>query len=223
MRLAAPNVPGVVVNRSATRSCAAALLAVALATACAPDDDDDGEAGTSPSPSASGSESASETADPCAKESLQTTDAGQADHRHRQAGLRAVVRRRHPGERQGLRGRGRQGGLRADGLHRRRGHLDAGRVQQRLQADAEELGLRHQRVLDQREARAGRRLLLAVLRRQPGGRDHQGLQGRRRHDDRRPQGPHPRRAGRHHQPGRDQRGHRPQQASRGSTTPTTTR
>jgi len=73
MRLAAPNVPGVVVNRSATRSCAAALLAVALVAACAPEDDD-GEAGTTSSPSASGS--ASETADPCAKESLQTVAPG---------------------------------------------------------------------------------------------------------------------------------------------------
>jgi polar amino acid transport system substrate-binding protein len=62
------------VNRSAIRSCAAALLGVALLAACAPEDD--GEAGTTASPSASGSESATETADPCAKESLPTTVPG---------------------------------------------------------------------------------------------------------------------------------------------------
>jgi len=61
------------VNRSA-RSCAAALLALALVAACAPEDDDDGEAGTTSSPSATGS--ASETADPCAKDTLPTTEAG---------------------------------------------------------------------------------------------------------------------------------------------------
>ena len=60
-------------NRSA-RSCAAALLALALVAACAPEDDDDGEAGTTSSPSATGS--ASETADPCAKDTLPTTEAG---------------------------------------------------------------------------------------------------------------------------------------------------
>jgi polar amino acid transport system substrate-binding protein len=70
MRLVAPqHSPGVVVNRSAALPWAAALLAVALTTACGGDDGND-NAGTTPSPSASGS--ASETADACAKDSLQT-------------------------------------------------------------------------------------------------------------------------------------------------------
>jgi polar amino acid transport system substrate-binding protein len=52
-----------------------ALLAVAaLTTACAAEDDPDDQAGTTTSPSASGSTSAS--ADPCAKDTLQTTTPG---------------------------------------------------------------------------------------------------------------------------------------------------
>jgi polar amino acid transport system substrate-binding protein len=75
MRLVVPvPSPGVVVNRSATRSWGAALLAVALTTACSGDGGTD-NAGTTSSPSASSS-SASETVDACAKDSLQTTAPG---------------------------------------------------------------------------------------------------------------------------------------------------
>ena len=76
-----------------------------------------------------------------------------------------MVRGRRAGERQGLRGCGRRGRRREARLHRRRGHLDADQVRRRDRPGTQGLGLRHQPVLDHRGAQAGRRLLLAVLRR----------------------------------------------------------
>ena len=62
-------------NRLATRPLLALIAAAALMSACSPSDDDTTSAATS-SPKASDSTSPSATADPCAKESLQTHTAG---------------------------------------------------------------------------------------------------------------------------------------------------
>ena len=89
-----------------------------------------------------------------------TRTAGQAHHRHRQPGVRAVVRRQQAGQRQGLRVRGR--------VQRRRASSATPaanvtwtqvHVQQRDRARAEGVRLRHQPVLHHRRAQAGGRLL----------------------------------------------------------------
>ncbi len=74
--------------------------------------------------------------------------AGHADDRHRLAGLRAVVRRQRPDQRQGLRVGRRLRGRRRARLHRRPGHLGDGAVQHLLQAGRQDLRLRHQPDLD---------------------------------------------------------------------------
>jgi polar amino acid transport system substrate-binding protein len=64
---------GAAVNRLAIRPLLALLTAAAVLTACSPSDD---EASTSTTPEASETTSASPSADPCAKESLQTQSPG---------------------------------------------------------------------------------------------------------------------------------------------------
>ncbi|KAA0098207.1 amino acid ABC transporter permease [Mycolicibacterium sp. P1-18] len=122
------------------------------------------------------------------------------DHlRHRPAGVSALVRRRRPCQREGLRVgrrlcRRRQAGLRACGRD-----VGAGAVQRGHRPGPEDVRRQPQRVLHHRRTQAGRRLLLAVLRRHPGGRRAEVLPRRGGEGRRRPQGPQARRAGRHHQ------------------------
>ena len=200
----------------------AALVAVAaLATACGRLERGH-RRGRRPSSSAAPTP-ASSSADPCAKDSLQTSTDGQAHDRHRQPVYPPWFVDDKPENGKGFEGAvaaavATKLGFTADEVAWIRvpfNNVD--------QADAEELRLRHQRVLDHRGAQAGRRLLLALLRRQAGRRHHQGLQGGRRHRPRRPQGPDARRPGRHDQPRRDQRRDRRRARARGSSTPTTTR
>ena len=80
----------------------------------------------------------------------------------------------------------------------RQGDLDPGPLRRRDLAGAEEVRLRHQRVLDHRRPQEGRRLLLRLLRRDPGRGHRQGLQDRRRDHDRRAEGRQARRPERHH-------------------------
>ena len=177
--------------------------------------DDTDEAGAATSTAAT-STPASASTDPCAQGQAADLRRRQADDRHRQAGLRAVVRRRQAGERQGLRGCGRRGGGDQARLHRRRRSPGSGSpfnsvfkpTPKNWDFDINEFSITEER-------KQARGLLLAVLRREPGGRHDQGLQGGRRHRRRRPQGADARRPGRHHQLRGDQRGDRPDEQAAG--------
>src|SRR3954451_13627162 len=138
-----------------------------------------------------------------------------ADLRHRPARLPAVVPRRRPGIGQGLRERGRVRDRRRARLPARQGHVGAGAVQRRDPARPEDLRRQPDGVLDHRRAQAGRRLLLAVLRRQTGGGRTQGHAGRGRDEHlpaQEPQGGGP---GRYDQPGRGDQADRPRRRACG--------
>ena len=107
---------------------------------------------------------------------------GPAHHRHRLAGLRAVVRRQRPDQRQGLRVGRRLRRGRAARLLQDQVELGDGAVQLVVQAGRQGLRLRHQPDLDHARARRGRRLLRRLLLRQP-GRDRAGGHRRRRSHD----------------------------------------
>jgi len=72
-------------------------------------------------------------------------------------------------------------------------------VQRGDRAGPQDLRRQSQRVLHHRGTQERRRLLLALLRRHPGHRDHQVLAGGQGHQPRRSEGPAPGRPGRHHQ------------------------
>ncbi|CAA9384073.1 MAG: ABC transporter, substrate-binding protein (cluster 3, basic aa/glutamine/opines), partial [uncultured Nocardioides sp.] len=125
-----------------------------------------------------------------------------ADHRHRLAGVRALVRRRRPHQRQGLRVRRGLCGRGAARLHRGPGHVGDGAVQQGRPARRQGLRLRRQPGLHHRGAQERGRLLQRLLRRPADRHHHRGQRHRRRdvpHRARRRQAGCP---GRHHQPHR---------------------
>ena len=108
-------------------------------------------------------------------------DQGRADRRHRQARLPALLRRRRPDQRQGLRERRRLRDRRPARLRQSRRQVDGRAVQLLLRAGPEGLRLRRQPDLDHAGARKGRRLLGSLLHGQPGGRRAQGLRRGERH------------------------------------------
>ncbi len=149
--------------------------------------------------------------------------AGHPDHRHRLARLPALLRRRRPDERAGLRvGRGLRR-RRDPRLRARGGHLDGRALQQVLRPRRQGLRLRHQPDLDHPEAAEGRRLLERLLHGQPGRRRPRGLADRQRDDARRAAGRQARRAGRHDEPGLHHRRRAARRAAATSTTTPTTR
>ncbi|MCV7133293.1 amino acid ABC transporter permease [Mycobacterium hodleri] len=110
-----------------------------------------------------------------------------------------MVRRRRPGQRQGLRVGRRLRRRRQAGLHPCGRDVGAGAVQRGDRPGAQDVRRQPQRVLDHRRTQASRRLLVAVLRRDPGRPDGEVLPRRGSEGRRRPQGPQARRPGRHHQ------------------------
>ena len=198
-----------------------ALLAIALAAlvvvaGCGSDEDSTSASGDSTS-------AATVSLSDCTPDTAGDEDRRDADGRHRQARLPALLRGRRPDQRQGLRERGRLRDRRPARLRRRRGEVDGGPVQRLLRAGPEGLRLRRQPDLDHAEARRAGRLLRARTTRpsrrssrsrtptSPSATSLADLAGRQH-----------RRPDRHHQPRRGQRRDPADATSRRcSTTPTT--
>ena len=125
-------------------------------------------------------------------------DGGQADHRHRQARLRAVVQGRHPGQRQGLRERGGVRDRQAARLRKQRDHLGHGEVRLRVRPRRQAVRPRLQPGLRHPRPGQGRRLQRRLLHGQAGRGRAGRLQGRLRDGPGEPEGRQDRRSGRHH-------------------------
>ena len=144
----------------------------------------------------------------CAKANLNLVEGRAAQPRHRQPGVPAVVGRRReeavgglePGERQGLRVRGRVRGREAARLLEEAGRLERRAVHATRSGPARSRSTSTwRRSRSTSRARAERLVLELVLLRQPGGRRQRRDADRARPNRRRPQAVQARRAGRHHE------------------------
>ena len=131
------------------------LLALAGA-ACGSDDDEE------PSGSAAAPAATAAAADACATDQLELISPGTLTVGTDKPALPTVHQGRRPDQRQGLRERARLRGRR-QARRGRQGEVDRGAVELLLCPGAEELRLRHQPDLDQREAGRARGLLQALL------------------------------------------------------------
>ena len=194
--------------RSRTLLIAAGLTAaLAAAAGCAPADDDP------VTPAASGG---STSAAVCAPAGLKTVARGQAHHRA--PTTRSTSRgswTTSPSNGKGFEARRRLRGGHEARLQQGPGRPGPGSRSTTRSRRRRRTRLRHQRVLDHRRAQAGRRLLRAVLRRDPGGHRVQGSKIAGAKTRGRPQGRQARRPGRHDQLPRHHRGDQAADAAAG--------
>ena len=145
---------------------AGAALVAAVVAGCAPADSSSSASGAGTSGSAAASGSASAAA--CSKDQLATKTKGKLTIATDKPVYEPWFVDDKPENGKGFEGAVAYAVAEQARLRPGRRHLDARRVRQRHPARAEELRLRHQRVLDHRRAQAGGRLLPRLLRRDPG-------------------------------------------------------